>query len=140
MPMSIEWMLPNRILYERLYGAVTLDDLRTLQRECLHMMETSGIAPIHIVVDFSGATDFPRNIPQLRNALVYTGTMRLGNVILITQNPLIRFLSTVVAQLRFYSMILRCFDDRESALAHLLEQDASLVQPQPLQAELPHAV
>jgi hypothetical protein len=50
MPYRIDWFIPGRVIYRRLWGVVTEDDLRAYYKKFSDLLE-AGNAPIHLIVN-----------------------------------------------------------------------------------------
>ena len=99
MPIDISWIQPNRVIYERFHGTITLEEMSAIQQEFLNYLN-EGDAPVHAIIDLSAVRDFPKSISQIRKGLVSTGNTQLGRVVLVTgKNPVLRFISSVISQL-----------------------------------------
>lgn len=118
MPAEITWYYPQRLIYERFYGMITLDELDHIQTRFVNQLQ-EGIAPVHAIIDFRDVTDYPRNLLEIRRVLRPTSTEPLGWVIIINQNALLQFLVTVLTQTVLRGSHFVIVDDFETALAKI---------------------
>jgi hypothetical protein len=123
MPIDISWQQPRRVIYERFYDKVTLEEMTAIQQRFLAYLE-EGDPPIHAVIDLSGVRDFPKSIHDIRKGLVFTGTTRLGRVVIITgNNPVIKFISSVISQLILKNARFELLNSLDDAVRYLRERD-----------------
>ncbi|MCU0497716.1 MAG: hypothetical protein MUF87_10225 [Anaerolineae bacterium] len=126
MPAEITWYYPQRLVYERFYGVITLEELDEIQNRFVDHL-VNGIAPVHTIIDFREVTDYPRNLMEIRRVLHTTDTGKLGWVIIINQNGLLQFLVTVLTQTVLRGSHFLIVADFESALAKIHKVAPDLV-------------
>jgi hypothetical protein len=123
MPYEVQWLVENRVIYQRLYGHLILEELREAgQRVSEHVL--AGTPLVHMVSDFTHVDKFPMNLREVNSMLENPYPERFGWMIGITSNTLIRFFGTVVPQLQ--GARIRMFTSPEEALAFLQSMDDSL--------------
>lgn len=131
MPVELRWHTPNpnRIILQRFYGEVALEDITYASTEGPRMM-LDGIPPVHLFVEGSGVTRFPQQLRSLQEALRANPNPEvLGWVVIVTpDNPLLRFIAAMLAQLKINHVRFRLFLDAEAALRFLHTQDPTLTQ------------
>lgn len=137
MPYEIFWHTDKRIIHERFYGQVTLDEIReVIARYMILVLE--GDAPVHTLVDVSSVTRYPGNLNNLREMFDPDNDPGVGWILICgANNPLLRFLSSILTQVLLRKLRIRLFYSTEEAIGFLAEQDPTLVpvmaQPGPQQ-------
>jgi hypothetical protein len=126
MPIDISWQQDKRVIYERFYGTITIEEMTAIQQEFLRYLN-EGDAPVHAVIDLGGVRDFPKSLSDIRRGLVSTGTTQLGRVVLVTgKNQLVRFISSVISQLILKNAQYALCDSLDEALRILRDGDATV--------------
>ena len=126
MPIEISWQQPRRVIYERFYGTITIEEMTAIQQKFIAFLN-EGDAPVHAIIDLGGVRDFPKSLSQIRGGLVSTGNTQLGRVVLVTgKNPLVRFISSVISQLILKSAQYALCDSLDEAVRILRERDPSV--------------
>jgi hypothetical protein len=123
MPYETFWYVENRVLYERLYGVLTIEELHALSKEALQYFET-GTERVHVLLDISHLEKYPTNLSQLRSVMVEDKHPRLGWWVLIATNTFIRFIVSALSQVR--SIHFRAVSSLDDAIKTLGEIDDSL--------------
>lgn len=131
MPFHIEWYQQNRVIFEKFFGNVTLDDVRGLNAQSSKMF-IAGTPLIHVIVDLSEVESFPRSMAAIKEAIKSRTTPdRLGWVLIFgTKNPILKFFVSVIAQVAGDRVRFRLMDTFEQAENFLLEQDQTIIQPE----------
>lgn len=125
MPIQIDWLQENRVLYERISGVVMADDLKVIP-SALAPFLGNGSAPIHLLVDMRDVEEYPRNVRQLKDAMDNMNRSEIGWTLLITSDKVVRFLSSVTTQILVPHARMKVFDTPDDALRFLSEQDTTL--------------
>lgn len=123
MPYKLDWVVPGKVLFGRMWGEPKPDEIREFSPS-INRAVASGQPPVHCLVDVTGITRTPFNLRELNSFLNRDNTENFGWFILISDNLLARFLGTAVIQLA--QMRVRVFNDRPSALRFLNEIDSTL--------------
>jgi hypothetical protein len=122
------WYIPRRVVLQRLYGTLTIEELKQINSEfeqCLN----EGIPMVHVLVDVSGVERYPIKLHEIAQAMQH-GDEREGWVMLIGANPILKFLGSAITQLA--KLRFRTFNTVEEAFEFLKQQDYTLSQaPQP---------
>lgn len=126
MPCEFRWYIPNRVLYQRMYGEITLEELRGFNVESLQYVE-QGQAPVHTLVDMREVTKYPMNLREISSQLLNDPGPKLGWVMVITNNPVLRFLASVVVQVA--KVRTGVFPSIDEALAFVAKRDETLILP-----------
>jgi hypothetical protein len=125
MPYSIEWEIPDRLIYITITGLVDLDDLKQID-DAMWEMIGSGMQPVHVIADVTALQKFPDRLVQLRDVYYRLDTTSTGWIMVITENPMVRLISSVIA--RFRRLRIRSVRTRSDALDFLETQDPTLSQ------------
>jgi hypothetical protein len=127
MPYEINWYAPERVIYERLYGEVTLEDARGLNSESYDFFH-EGTPLIHVVVDLTGVQKFPASLTSIGQMIKNKPQQGVVGWVLIygAENPLLRFIASMVAQVSGDKIRLRMMNSLEEAVNFLRQQDETL--------------
>ncbi len=124
MPYEVSWYRPNRIIYERVYGELTLNEVQGTVVEIERMLE-EGTSPIHLIVDMRELDKVKVPVKEIANVSRSLRSTKLGWVLLLsTGKPLLDFLASVVSQVTRMQLAKRASLDQVDDF--LLRQDASL--------------
>lgn len=100
MPVSIYWLLPERVVYVRIMGVVSIAEMAQTQvfnREILD--NTTHEHPVQFIFDSSTMEKGPTNPKDVREANApFLASPKLGWGVLIETRPIIRFVTTISAQ------------------------------------------
>ncbi len=124
MPYELKWYVDNRIIYARVWGKTTSDEMQDFGALMLSLVE-SGTPPIYYIFDGTGIQQMPVNFTQAKDALKFARHEAMGGIIAIGRsNPLVQTLSAVMTRIfRVNYRQLPTFDD---AIAFLKEHDHSI--------------
>ncbi len=118
MPYTINWYIPNQIIYSDFCGEVTLRELSKYNDEMTQILETAA-SRIHVIVNTTQVTNVsvnPRDIVQTLSHLTHP---QIGWGVVVQTSRFVRFLASMVMQLR--QVRVRYVGDLPSA-ADFLEQ------------------
>lgn len=122
MPYEIQWLYEKRIINPAFFGVVTLEEMKAEIWELTEVTKT-GKPPVHIIVDMSGVDHLAANLLQIRKVTPPV-TPEIGWVIIVGQNPLVRFISSISVQLSRAKY--RFFATTDEALIFLKTRDADI--------------
>lgn len=133
MAYSVGWYIDKRVTYQRLYGHVTLEDVRDINAESIDISR-NGIPLVHSVIDITGVQKFPTNLAAIREIMsIQTDGDAVGWVLIVgADNPVIRFIASVITQLVMEKIHFRLMDSMDAALEFLQEHDATLKGLEPV--------
>jgi hypothetical protein len=97
MPVETQWYVEKRIIYQRLYGKVTLEDFIQSRDEMLEKL-SQGEAPVHCIVSLLNTENFPSLI-DMQKAAVRQKHPSMGWTILLINNTVLRFVASLLVQL-----------------------------------------
>ncbi|MCU0515018.1 MAG: hypothetical protein MUE40_20880 [Anaerolineae bacterium] len=99
MTYQIRWHIENRVIHFHIWDKFTEAEMISSSEEIGQLL-AQGTAPIHIICDVNGVTDYPRNIPVIkRSAQVYMNNPAMGWFIYLGfEHPIMRFLSSTIMQ------------------------------------------
>lgn len=99
MPYQTRWYLPKRIAYLELLGQFTEDELFASSTQMRDRYLSSGVAPVHVVVDVRGLNNYIRDVRVLRQgASIYLKHPALGWVALLgVENPVVNYSVSLTA-------------------------------------------
>jgi hypothetical protein len=120
---SVTWHLNQRIILTVISGDVTVDDLKQASIETNRLVR-AGIPLVHEVIDMRAMTSYPTRINDLAWLVPYLKETNLGWLIVVTQNPIVRFLSNTLSQVA--SSRMRSFMTPQEAFDFLAYVDSTL--------------
>ncbi|MBI1258666.1 MAG: hypothetical protein GC204_14455 [Chloroflexi bacterium] len=130
MSVEISWQQPKRVIYERFYDAVTVEELTSIQQTFFQFL-IDGDAPVHSIIDLSAVRSYPKSINQVRQAFVADKTGKGGRVVLIVgSNVIMRFITSMVSQIAFKDAQFTFCNSVDEALAYLRQIDSSVTLEQ----------
>ncbi len=122
MPYEMSWLVDKRVIYARLYGYVTEEELASYYQSMVTLAQDSELL-LHTLTDSSGMTGMKMSFRELQN-MGFSGIHNLGWAILISPSKLNRFFASVITQLSHKRG--RQFATLEEGLQFLQEIDDSL--------------
>lgn len=128
MTYQVHWLIPHRLVEIRFSGDGNLPDLIAAQRDCLSLLE-DGRAPVHVLVNTQEVSKPFVDIREMRASLKLMDDSRLGWLLLVGGNAVVRFAITLVAHHLIPRVRLRMVESTQEALLFLNEQDITLTTP-----------
>lgn len=140
MSYEVSWEIEGRVAINTLYGEVTATDVHDLHHDARELSRDSTW-PIHTLVDLSGITRYQTDVNLMKEAIDFkTEADKAGwTLIYGAQNPLLRFMASVLTQISTGRMRFRFFDTKEAALEWLMNEDIALRRHYRQTAELDDA-
>lgn len=124
MPYQTDWLVQDRVLYGRVWGEQTLEEIRESSAQVLQYLDR-GTPLIHMILDDSALEKVPVNLAQLKSATQFLRHEALGWGITVGKSgATTKFLTAMLASL-FGIRYRRC-ETLEEALAFLRERDATV--------------
>lgn len=125
MPYEIRWHTENRVIYQRCFGVLTLDEMRE-NNEITMQYINSGTPLVHNIVDMREVESFPMNLKQMGDVFKrdQETLIRLGWTVVIGLTPIMRFFATVLIQI--WGARYRFVTTLEEAEDFLLDRDVTL--------------
>lgn len=126
MPTSIYWLLPERVAYLQVTGALTIAEIEASHQFHVKLMDaTTHDHPLHFIFDTHLMDKGPSNMFEVRRVnQAFVKHPKVGWVVALEGNPVARFLSSVVAQMGRTPM--KSVATWEDALAFLAYIDTTL--------------
>jgi hypothetical protein len=126
---NVRWFVPGRIVLHEFSGEISLEDATRASLEG-PALANQGTPPVHMLVTLVAVTQYPRSIRQLEAAIRINPHLdRLGwVVILVKRNPVLRFVATILTQVRYSKMRFIIVEDMAEGLRSFLDHDPSLAQ------------
>ncbi|MCA9911601.1 MAG: hypothetical protein KC519_23260, partial [Anaerolineae bacterium] len=90
---EVTWQLENQIVYMRLSGVVTVEDIKQASATVTSMMP-SETARVHLVVDLRDLHKFPTQLRDLAGLIPNIPRRGNGWLLFVSQNAFVRFLSS----------------------------------------------
>jgi hypothetical protein len=121
MPCDISWYIDRRVILQRLYGVVTIEEYVQLQKDgMVYVMQ--GKPPVHALIATAEITRVPSLIELSR--LSYTPAPGLGWLVTAVHQPIYRFAATVLSQ--FVGKNFKIVASVEEGYAFLCRMDPTL--------------
>lgn len=123
MSYEIKWYVPQRVIFVDNHDSLTADQLKNFVADITSGFLDGNEGPIHVISDLTKMSTFPTQLGQVNTmAKDFMGHPNMGALVLIntSNNPLVRFIGSVVSQItgvEFY--IVKDFDDAVERLKRL---------------------
>lgn len=124
MAVETRWLIEDRVLYQRIHGDVTLEDLDTAAKNVDIFVEHLSNTLVYLVVDERDVTKFPISLREVSNAMQRKPSPLLAWTLILASDGMHRFLSSAVGQL--LGLRIRAFNRPEEVIAFLADQDETL--------------
>lgn len=98
MPYKLYDYIPNRVLYVRIWGDYSADELVTSNQEVLNYLNRASHKIINIS-DFMLMRDYPKNVFKLASTFTLFGHPQHNWQIVISPDAAVRFISSTVIQM-----------------------------------------
>ena len=123
---QVSWHVPQRVIFARMYGVVTLEDVTQSNQDYMELLHSTD-ERVHTFVDLTGIEKFPLNIPQIMKAMKVDRHREPGWMLIIQKpNPVLQYVATMIGQIAVKQIRFRIMKDVPSAVQFLLEQDPTL--------------
>jgi hypothetical protein len=128
MPAEVYWYHEKRIIYHRYLGNITVAEVHEAAEKGLQLT-AAGAPPIHVLVDLSEVSSFPRSIDVYRAALKPAeDPATIGWVVIFgSQNLVLKFMASTLAHIAGARTRVRVVESRDHAVSFLEERDSSLI-------------
>ncbi len=123
MPHTNEWLEVGRIAKTVFHGVMTIDELKVDSEEALVFL-AEGQAPVHFIIDLTNLKQFPTNLLQIKDTLVYTSHPSVGWQAFYGAPALASSLIGIFGQLARAKM--RTFRSYEQSVRFIIEQDPTV--------------
>jgi hypothetical protein len=97
MPYDISWWKQDHVLYIRLYGVITLDDLEQVTQRSIEALRTTPNV-VHAITDTLEIETLPNNIAALMRNMKPQRQPNSGYTIIVSGNKLVRFIANTLLQ------------------------------------------
>lgn len=100
MAYEVSWHLQDRVVFAKISGDFSLDDLHDSSSAISNDFLEVGAEPVHLICDVSGITRFPTQIMAIKqNTDLYLKHRKMGWLVMIGfNNPLAKFLANTISQ------------------------------------------
>jgi hypothetical protein len=123
MPFEASWYHNLRVIYWRVWGQVTLEEIAQIRLDQQKLLG-EGTSPIHTISNITDVASYPTDIRLLKEALDGINHPHIGWVLIVgTTTPLKRFVTTTVTQLVIPNVRLRMFNRMDEAVEFLKHVD-----------------
>lgn len=125
MAYQLSWIVPDRVIWYRLYEDTTLDEIAECHAQYLDMLESGE--HVHTLFDLSLLVKFPTTVPELVRIMEYPSRDLQGWVLLVAnEKPLLKFVASTTAQIVLKNARLRMLETITLAIHFLRDQDQTL--------------
>lgn len=85
MAYSIEWYVPNRVFIYKMWGSISLEDIKAGSEQA-HTFTSLGTAPVHCIVDSRYVKSYPVNFGMIKDAAAIIREPNFGYFIHVHQD------------------------------------------------------
>jgi len=127
---NTSWLIENHIVLTTLSETLTINDIQNNDRDILTYVQGADTPRlVHLIIDVSTLDGFPTNIVQIKqSANSYLSLPTMGWLAVVgVDNPIIRFLSTIVTQMTNVNLIQ--VESVDQGLERLLHLDPTIQAP-----------
>jgi hypothetical protein len=123
MPLEMSWQQPNRVVYQRFHGTITIEEIHDGELAFVAYAQ-EGEGPVHLIVDLREVQEYPKSMNQLRKGLSFAKVENRGQTVIIAQtNPAIRFIVSTIMQTLAKAIPFTFSISMEEAMRYLHERD-----------------
>jgi hypothetical protein len=127
MAYNISWMIPERLILIEVAEILTAEEIITVTKQYVAMMDAEGKPPVHTLVDARLLTKVDIKVKDLPSLLVGgKRDTRFGWTFIVTHNRFITFLSSMASHLT--SSQFKTTETMEEALQTFARLDLTLPQ------------
>ncbi len=129
MPVDVRWYIPGRIVLHEFSAEVTLEDTTQASLDG-PALANQGEPPVHMLVSLIHVTHYPRSVHQIEAAIrINPRIEQVGWVVIwVPHNPVLRFVATILAQVRYSKLRFLIVEHGVDALRSFLAHDATLAE------------
>lgn len=129
MPYTLDWHTPNIIIFAKMTGKYTEEEMFACNESIRDNYLAVGEAPVHLIIDITEITEYPRNLGVIQKASnIFQNHPSMGWMLLVGfSNPLTRFITNI--NLQIFGMHFRFSGTMEEALTALSKIDIRLGSP-----------
>jgi hypothetical protein len=127
MPYQTSWYQEKRVIYIRVWGDVTIDEIHEMSEEQGQYLN-QGKPLVHSISDITHVQSFPNNLAQLRDSMQASRHPNVGWILIVgPTTPLKRFFTSMLTQILIPKARFRMFDKMEEAVNFLKDVDSTFV-------------
>lgn len=123
MAYEVSWHRQDRVVYLRVHGAFTIDELKTAA-VFINDGVMNGVPPVHLIVDVREVRSIPTNVLEIKNINEYLGHENMGWLVIVGAHSTVNMIASVIS--RLLKTQYQNFRTLDSALDFLSEQDETL--------------
>ena len=125
MAVTVSWLFPQRVVFVRYNGQVTLDDVQAQVRQTEAAL-AEGEPPVHFVIDTTGIDKYDLSLSEIRAA--FPGhDPKIGWTVVYGPNRITRFFASILMQL--VKSQFQFVESHDEALIFLAHNDQRLANP-----------
>jgi len=136
MPVEIKWYIQDHVLIARYYGHVSAEDIHKQYLEGIRMSESVDTALVHMIADIADVTSFPKNVMEFQGSFGEKAK-NAGWVVLVGENKMIRFLSSIISNLM--KLRFAYVNTHDEAVEFITARDPFLSLEEALDQTLPYS-
>jgi hypothetical protein len=95
MAISVTWHIEKEVIYLKVFGVVTSEEVIDLNRETMALLEM-GNHPVHIIIDTLEVTEYPTNLRWVMRLVRTNPVQPTGCNILVQNNQTVRVLACAI--------------------------------------------
>src|SRR5262245_12774830 len=119
MTYEVTWHTKGRVIYDRLWDAVTISNVKETSAIIARMLDEreSATALVHLVVDMTDVTKLPRSLKDVGAGLSHMKHPALGWTVVVSTSTMSRFFTSTLAQM--FRLRFRAFNTLDEGIAFL---------------------
>lgn len=115
------WLVEDRVILQRLYGEVTIDDLKESTRSGEALLNSSPEQVIYLLVDARAVTHYPKQLRELVSVFQDAKPDKVIWTLILSEETIVRFLGSAVTQM--LGLRVRVFKEPAALYNFLHEHD-----------------
>ena len=134
MPFAMSWYVTNHVVYEKLSGFVSLEEIVEVLRQGEQYQAQAGDQAVHFIADITELRALPMNIVQIRNIELKPPPQKGMTVVVSSPSYSVNSVATFFGKLMRMALGFRfqMFSTIDEAYAYLQQVDPSLMGLEPL--------
>ncbi|MBN8634701.1 MAG: hypothetical protein J0M07_05210 [Anaerolineae bacterium] len=96
---SLDWLIPNKVAYARVWGRHTLDDMEQSNADFRVLLDQAG-QNVHLIMDMRAAENLPIQIKRGQESLEVAKHENLGWVVSIgSSNEIVKYVGIMIVKI-----------------------------------------
>jgi hypothetical protein len=121
---TIEWFLPQRVIFMHIEGDVTVAEIKAVSNEITALLD-AGNAPVHLLVDDQKVQKFAIGLAKINKSVAFMRHPALGSMVGVGEiHPMVAYIVPVISQILGAKLLRR--KNLDDALEYLKQIDSTL--------------